>query len=97
MAAGRRVDELHINPHLVASAAYRAFKDIPDAQFATDLLHIDGLALVLKRGVAGDDEQGRQFGEVGNDVFRHAVGEIFLLRIAAQIVERQHGDRRLVG
>src|SRR5919108_68576 len=30
-------------------------------------------------------------------VFDHAVGEVVLLRVAAQIRERQHRDRRLVG
>ena len=33
----------------------------------------------------------------GDDVLDHAVGEIFLLRVAAHIGERQHRDRRLVG
>ena len=36
----------------------------------------------------------RQFGD---DVLDDAVGEVFLLRIAAHVLERQHGDRRLVG
>ena len=33
----------------------------------------------------------------GDDLLDHAVGEIFLLRIAAQIGKRQYRDRRLVG
>ena len=33
----------------------------------------------------------------GDDVLDHAVGEILLLGIAAHVLERQHGDRRLVG
>jgi len=33
--------------------------------------------------------------QIGDDVFRKAVGEVFLLGIAADIGERQYGDRRL--
>jgi hypothetical protein len=36
-------------------------------------------------------------GDSCRDVLDHAVGEIFLLRIAAHIGEGQHGNRRLVG
>jgi hypothetical protein len=36
-------------------------------------------------------------GQRADDVFDHAVGEIVLARIAAQIQERQDGDRRPVG
>ena len=35
--------------------------------------------------------------ERGDDLLDHAVGEIFLLRVAAHVLERQHRDRRLVG
>ena len=44
-------------------------------------------------GIAGDDEELRKFRQGGDDVFRDAVGEIFLLRIAAHVGEWQHGDR----
>ena len=32
-------------------------------------------------------------GQVGDQLFGHPVGEVFLLRIAGQVVERQDGDR----
>jgi hypothetical protein len=35
--------------------------------------------------------------QAGDDVLDHTIGEIFLIRVAAQIGERQHRDRRLVG
>ena len=37
------------------------------------------------------------FDRARDDVFRDAVGEIFLLGVAAHVGERQHGDRRLDG
>jgi hypothetical protein len=33
----------------------------------------------------------------GDDLLDHAVGEIFLLRVAADVLKWQNSDRRLVG
>ena len=49
-----------------------------------------------ERRIAGDDKELPKFGESGDDVFRDAVGEIFLFRVAAHVLERQHCNRRLV-
>ena len=38
------------------------------------------------------DIEPAQFRQRGDDVFADAVGEIFLLRLAAHVDERQHGD-----
>ena len=97
MRAGGRVDQLSGDPHPPAGFAHRAFEHIAHAKLSPDLLHIDGLALVSETRIAGDDEQPADAGEGGDDVLDHAVDEIFLLRIAAHIGERQHRDRRLVG
>ena len=50
------VDELDIDAHAVSAALDAAFEDIADVQFAPDLLHVERLALVGERRVAGDDE-----------------------------------------
>ena len=42
MRAGLGVDQLRGDAHPVAGFAHRAFEDIADAEFAPDLLHIDG-------------------------------------------------------
>jgi hypothetical protein len=80
-----------------ARFADRAFEHVAHAELAPDLLHVDGLALVGKTRIAGDYEEPTDAGECGDDLLDHAVGEIFLLRIATHIGERQHRDRRLVG
>ena len=49
-------------------------------------------ALERERHVARDDRQRRHLAEVGDDVLGDAVGEIFLLRVAAHVGERQHAD-----
>ena len=41
MAAGRGIDELDIDAHLVASTPYTSFQDIPDAELASDLAQVD--------------------------------------------------------
>jgi len=55
------------------------------------------LPFVRKTRIAGDDEQPPYARECGDDLLDHAVGEIFLLGVAAHILEGQDGDRRLVG
>jgi len=76
---------------------HRAFQNVADAEFAADALHIYRLALIGKARIAGDDEQPADAAERGDDLLDHAVGEIFLLRVARHVLERQHRDRRLVG
>ena len=59
-----------------------SFEHVTYSELAPDLLHIDGLAFVHKTRIAGDDEQPADAGERGDDLLDHAVGEIFLLRVA---------------
>src|SRR6516164_8760329 len=79
-----------------ARLAHRASQDITDAEFAADPLHVDGLALVGEARIAGDHKQPADARERGDDFLDHAVGEIFLPGITAQIGEGQHRDRGLV-
>ena len=97
MRAACRVDQLRGDAHPVSAFAHRAFQDIADAELAADLLHIDCPALVSEGRIAGDDKQPADAGERGDDLLDHAVGEVFLLRIAAHIGKGQDRDRRLVG
>ena len=95
--AGGRVDELGRDPHPIARFAHAAFEDVTHAEALTDLGDMDVLALEGERRISRDDEQRRELRERGDDVFRDAVGEIFLLGVAAHIGERQNRNRRLVG
>ena len=54
---------------------------------------VDGLALEGERRVPGDHEASSESRQVRRQVFRHAIGEVILVRIAAEIGERQHDDR----
>ena len=57
MRAGFGLDQLRGDADPAAALAHRAFEHIAHAQFAPDLLHIDGLALVGEARIAGDHEQ----------------------------------------
>ena len=78
---------------LRARFAHASFEDVADAEAFPDLADVDVLALEGERGIAGDNEELPKLGERGDDVFRNAVGEIFLLRVAAHVGEGQDGDR----
>jgi hypothetical protein len=71
------------------------FTRISHPQFAADLLHIEGLALVGEGGVARDHERTRDAREVGGQVLGHAIDEVVLLRITAEVSERQHNDGKM--
>src|ERR1700723_1316099 len=55
--------------------------------------HVDGLALVSKGGVARDHEGAANARQVARQALRDSIDEIFLLRVAADIGERQHDQR----
>ena len=92
MRAGFGVDQLRGDAHAVAALAHRTFEDIAHSEFAAHLLHVDGAALVGEARIAGDHEEPADAGERRDDLLDHAVGEVFLLRVAAHIGEGQYCD-----
>jgi hypothetical protein len=97
MRAGDRIDELPGDPNPVTCFAHRAFQDIANAKLATDPLYIDRLPFVSEARIAGDDKEPADAAECRDDLVDHSIDEIFLLRIAAHILKRQHRDRGLLG
>src|SRR5262249_1092707 len=97
MRSGFGLDQLRGDPDAARGLTHRAFKHIPHAQFAADLLYVDGLAFVGEARIAGDDKEPADAGERRDDLLDHPVGEVFLFRVAAHILERQYRDRWLVG
>src|SRR4029453_13504718 len=88
---GLGVAELPGDAHLVAGLAHAAFQHVAHAKLAADFLHVHRPTLVDEARIAPDDEQPANARQGDDDVFHYAVGEILLLRIAAQVVEGQHG------
>ena len=93
MKTGLRVDELRRDPHLVASLANAAFEHGFDTQLAAHLPDVHVAALVGERRGARRDLQTRNARQQVEQLLGHAVAEIVLGGITAQIRERQHGDR----
>jgi hypothetical protein len=86
------LDQLRSDTDAVAGFAQAAFEHIAHTQLTADLLHIDRLAFVGEARITGDDEQRRIARQCGDHVLGDAVSEVFLLRVAAHILERQHRD-----
>ena len=56
VSAAVGVDELGVDPHLIAARLHRAFENIAHAQILADRLGVDRLALEGQGRVARDDE-----------------------------------------
>jgi hypothetical protein len=97
MSAALGFDELAADTKAVSGLAHAPFQHIAHPELAPDLLHINGLAFVDEARIAGDHEQPVDAREAGDDILDHPVGEILLARVAAHVLERQHGDRRFFG
>src|ERR1051326_410890 len=96
MRPGCRVYQLPRYTHAVSSFANRAFQHVTNAQFAGYLLYVNRPALVGEAGISSDDEEPRHSGDHRRDLLNHAVSEIFLVGVAAHVLERQHRYGRLV-
>src|SRR3546814_15751664 len=68
---------------------------IADPEVSSDPPHVDGFAVVDGGRIPGEDVEAAKAGEVGNDILGDAVGESGCRGVAADVVERQHGDARL--
>ena len=88
------VNELHIDAHAVSAALDAALEDIADVQVAPDRLHVEQLALVRERRVAGDHDGASNSRKIGRQVLRDPVDEMLLLRVAAEIGEGQDDHRK---
>ena len=95
MTAVLGVDQLHVDSHLALIALDRTLQYVADAKLLADLPCVNILALESEGGVARDHEGAAQAGKPGGEIFRDAVGEIILIRIAGEICERQHDDREM--
>ena len=90
------IDQLRGHPDPVAGLAHAAFEHVADAERLGDLGHRDRRLLVNEGRIARDHMQIGQPRQIGDDVLADPVGEIFLLDVAAHIVEREHRDRGLL-
>src|SRR5206468_803247 len=95
VTAGLAMNQLGRDSHLVPGLADAALKDVGDAKFSRDLADIHRLPLECESRVAGNHFQGRDFRQVGRDIFADAIAEVTLLGVAAHVLEwkHAHGNR----
>ena len=91
------IDQLARYSDAIAGFPNASFENVPNPQISRHLFDVDGFTFEREAGVAGDDEKLLVSGKGGYDFFDHSVGEVFLLRITAHVLEWQNGDGRLVG
>ena len=96
MRAGGGLDQLGGDPDPLRLGLQAALEHVAHAELAADLAHVDALALERLDGVAGDDQELAGAGELGDEVLGEGVGEPLLPLLAAEVVERQDGDRGAV-
>ena len=90
--AGAGFSELGGDAKAVAGAAQAAIEHICDGKLLADLG--DGHRLVAKCQHSGawQELQLLDLCQLGDDVFRHAVAEVFIFLAAAEVREVEHGD-----
>jgi hypothetical protein len=96
MSAGSCIDQLARDPDAISGFPDAPLENIPDPQILSHLLDIDSSALERETGVESDYEKLFVSRKGGSDFFDHSIGEVFLLRITAHVLEWQHRDGRFV-
>src|SRR5271155_1316350 len=84
-------DELRGDAQAIAGATQAAAEDARGVEFAADLGPGYGLVAIGQDGGAGEDLELFDLGELGDDVFSHAIAEIFVVFAVAEIFEIQDG------
>ena len=84
------IDQLHSDADALGLATHAALDDVIHREVAADLVY--GLVFVALGGVAGDDRHlpGIKFGQLRAQFFGHALAEIILRGVTAEIVQGQH-------
>src|SRR6266404_3768856 len=97
MSAILAIYELAGDADFACGFSHAPFQHVANTELASDLSDVRGATLIGKARIARDHEQRLEVRKRGNNVLDDAVGEVLLLRIAAHVLEGQHGDRGLVG
>jgi hypothetical protein len=99
MCAGFGIDKLGADPHPLAGPSDVTFEHITYAEFAPDLLYVDGFTLERKCGVVRDHEGAGKSRQLGRNVLGQAIDEIVLPGITTDIGKRQYdnGEARHTG
>jgi len=86
------VDELSRDAQARSGAPYTALDDTLYVQPRSDVVDVDALALECERRATSSDSQPLDFREGARQLVGHAVGEVLLLGVIADVCHGQHGD-----
>jgi hypothetical protein len=90
-----RGDELCRDADAIAGLSDAAFQDVRYSEGQSDLANVLMLALECESRGARDHPQIRNFGQQIDDLLGKAVAQVFVLLVAAHVLDWQDGDRRL--
>src|SRR3989442_1083750 len=97
VSVGLCVDELRHDPHPIADPPHAAFEECRGLESRPDLFQALLPLLERHHRRARDHLEGADLRQMGDDVFRDPVGEVLVLRVRAEIEERQDRDGRRSG
>ncbi len=88
-----RLDQLRFDAQVVAFPLHAAFEEMGDPEFLADLARVARFAGLVETGRgAADHFQVGDSGQIGENFFLHAGGEVGVVRVLTQVFERQDGD-----
>src|SRR5439155_164827 len=92
MGIGLRVNQLHIDPHLIGRFLDAALKDVRYTKLLRGFAEIPWFALIALRGSVRNYFQICDLSQPRQDFLLNAVRKIGVIRIATEVFKGQHGD-----
>src|ERR1700691_202144 len=86
------IDQLRVDDQLVSALRHPADQDGAGVQLSTGLNGVRSSIAITKHSRARDHTQVLQPREAVNDRLGDTVAQIFLIRLASRIFEREHGN-----
>ena len=83
LRAGLHVNQVNVDPHLIACLLDATLKDVRYAKLLCDFSEIARFALISLSRSTRNDFQIADLGETGQDFFLDAIAKISVIRIAA--------------
>src|SRR4030095_2533843 len=93
---GLRVNQLHIDPHLVARFLHATLKNIRYAKLLRDLGEILRLALIALRGSARNYFQICDAGQSRQDLLLDTISQVGVIRIGTEVLKWKYRDALFV-
>src|SRR4029079_19351067 len=93
MRVSERINELHIHPHLIVGFLNASLNNVSDAKLLGDLAQISRRAFIFFGRGPRDDFQIADLCQSSEDFVLHTFCKIGVVRIAAEVIERQNCNR----